>query len=47
MSRYGMCHFLGCLFFEQNINVGVSCFGKNISSHKFWGLILENSSLGY
>ena len=39
--RYGMCHFLGCLFSSTYKFWGIT-FGKITSSHKFWvGMIKE------
>ena len=40
VCRYGICHFLGCLFQEENKFWGI-IFGKITSSHKFWGVIFR------
>ena len=40
-----MCHFWGAFFRPENKFWGI-IFAKITSSHEFWGVILENNSLG-
>ena len=39
--------FFGVPFFEQKNKFWGIVFAKITGSHKFWGFILENNSLGY